>query len=255
MPYQWIRFLHIVSGIGFIGLHGASIVVLYAIRNERSRPRIEATLDFSGRTANAMYASLVAVVGTGLWMGIERTTLLREYWYWSSLGLLILISVLMWLVAKPFTERLRAACEIRPSGIPRVSDAEIGQILRSSRPHVITAIGTVGLVAILYLMVFQPAIIGDGTFAGGDRETPGEVVDDVDLVALGEELFQRTAGGVGCAACHGGNGQGTSIAPDIREATRSRIVRALEGGVPQMSNIELTDTEVDAVHRYLQTLP
>jgi hypothetical protein len=63
----------------------------------------------------------------------------------------------MWFVAKPFTKRVRAACEIRPSGVPRVSDQELSQILRSPRTHVIMAIGVGGLAAILYLMVFKPA--------------------------------------------------------------------------------------------------
>jgi hypothetical protein len=255
VPYQWIRFLHIVSAIGFIAIHGTSMLVLHSIRSERSRPRIEAILDFSGRTANAMYISMVAVVGTGLWMGIEQSTLLREYWYWWALALLALTSVLMWFVAKPFTARLRAACEIRPSGIPRVSDSEIGEILNSSRPNVIAAIGIAGIGLILYLMVFQPAIIGDGSFGGGGEKTSDSVPGDVDLLVLGEELFQRTAGGVGCAACHGPDGQGTSIAPNITGVTKSRIVRALNGGVPQMSSIELTDTEIDAVYAYLETLP
>lgn len=257
MPYQWIRYLHIVSAVGFVAIHGASIVVLYAIRSEKARPRIEAILDFSGRTANAMYVSLVAVVGTGFWMGFTQSSLLREYWYWWSLGLLIATGVLMWFVAKPFTARLRAACEIRPSGVPRVSDAELGQILRSSRPNVITAIGVAGLAAIIYMMVFQPAIFGDGTFGGGGTTvtTPGSgQLSDAELLAVGEDLFQRSAGGVGCAACHGPDGHGTSVAPNIIGMPKARIERAIDGGVPQMSIVELDDTQLEAVFRYLQTL-
>lgn len=158
VPYRWIRFLHIASAIGFVGIHGASIVVLYAIRRERDRAQIESLLGFSARTVVAMYLSLAAVVGTGFWLGFELTFYFRQPWYWWSLVLLTLTSVLMWFVAKPFTKRVRAACEIRPSGVPRASDEELRQILRSSRTHVITAIGVVGLGAILYLMVFRPAL-------------------------------------------------------------------------------------------------
>jgi len=40
--------------------------------------------------------------------------------------------------------------------VPRVSDEELSQILRSQRTNVITLIGVAGLGAVLYLMVFKP---------------------------------------------------------------------------------------------------
>ena len=156
MPFRWIRFLHIASAIGFVGIHGASIFVLYAIRGERDRRRIDSLLDFSTRTVIPLYVSLVAIVGTGIWMGVDTTFYFRQPWYWWSLVLLVVTALLMWFVAKPYAERIRAACEIRPSGVPRVSDEELGEILGSSRTHVITAIGAIGFGLILYLMVFRP---------------------------------------------------------------------------------------------------
>ncbi len=156
--YKWIRFIHIISAIGFVGIHGASMFVLYAIRSERDRRRIEGLLEFSAKTVIMMYLSLGLVVWTGFWLGFELNFLFSLGWYWWSLGLLVATSLLMWLVAKPWTARVRAACGIRPSGVPRVSDEELAQILRSPRTHAITAIGIGGLGAILYLMVFKPAL-------------------------------------------------------------------------------------------------
>lgn len=158
VPYAWIRFLHILTAIGFVAIHGASIIVLYAIRGERDRNRIEGILDFSAGTATAMYVSLAAVVGTGVWLGYEVRGWFKQPWYWWSLVLLIATSVVMFFIAKPFTKRVRAACEIRPSGVPRVSDDELAATLRSSRTHVIMAIGVLGLGLILYLMVFKPVV-------------------------------------------------------------------------------------------------
>jgi hypothetical protein len=40
--------------------------------------------------------------------------------------------------------------------VPRVSDEEFGELLRSPMSHLITAIGIVGLAGILYLMLFRP---------------------------------------------------------------------------------------------------
>ena len=156
MPYPWIRFLHIASAIGFVGVHGASIVVLYAIRNESDRGRIESILGFSARTVVAMYVSLGLVVGTGFWLGFVVPGFFGQTWFWLSIATLALTTVLMWLVARPFGKRILAACEVRPSGVPRVSDEELSQILHSQRTNVITLIGVGGLGAILYLMVFKP---------------------------------------------------------------------------------------------------
>lgn len=156
MPYAWIRFLHIASAISLVAVHGASIVVLYMIRGERDRRRVESMLGLSARTAAATYTALAAVVGTGLWLGLEVTAYFRQVWYWLSLALLVATTLLMWFVAKPHGARIRAACAMRPSGVPRVSDEELAQILQSRKSHVIAAIGVVGLGVVLYMMVFRP---------------------------------------------------------------------------------------------------
>ena len=132
------------------------MVVLYAIRAERDRTRIVGLLDLSTRTVVAMYLSLAAVVATGFWLGFEQTFFFQQPWYWWSIVLLVATSVVMRIVAKPFTSQLRSACEIRPSGVPRVSDDELRQTLRSRRTHVISAIGVGGFGLILYLMVLRP---------------------------------------------------------------------------------------------------
>ena len=157
MPYAWIRFFHIVSAVGFIAIHGASMVVLYAIRRERERSRIESLLGFSAKTVVSMYLSLLAVVGTGFWLAFVVPGYFGQAWYWLALGLLIVTTGFMWMVARPFGKRIRAACELRPSGVPRISDEELDQILRSQKTNVITAVGVIAFGVILYLMVFQPA--------------------------------------------------------------------------------------------------
>ena len=79
-----------------------------------------------------------------------------------------------------------------------------------------------------------------------------------DLTAKGKLIFEKTAGGVGCAYCHGfdGRGQGPSgeAAPDNRGASEEKVRNALKGGVPLMSFIKLTDDEIKAVVAYLQYL-
>jgi mono/diheme cytochrome c family protein len=71
-------------------------------------------------------------------------------------------------------------------------------------------------------------------------------------------VFEKTAGGVGCALCHGLDGKGEGIAglgaPDIRGKKEAQVRGALIGGVPLMSFIKLSDEEITAVVAYLQYL-
>ena len=84
--------------------------------------------------------------------------------------------------------------------------------------------------------------------------TPPPAVAGTPL-AQGSDIFERTAGGVGCAFCHGmdATGDETLGAPDIRGASEDRVRAALVG-VVMMSEIELTDAEIAAVVAHLQTL-
>ena len=91
--------------------------------------------------------------------------------------------------------------------------------------------------------------------AGGAPTTsPPPAVAGTPL-AQGADIFERTAGGVGCAFCHGmdGTGDETLGAPDIRGASEDRVRAALVG-VVMMSDIELNDAEITAVVAHLRTL-
>ena len=158
MYYQWVLLLHILSVLALLGTHGTSMVVLYRIRAERDRKKIFDLISLSGETAIPMYVSTGAIVLTGILLGL-KLKVFSHWWVWVAIVLLVAIIGLMTAVAKPYFKRVKAACEVRPSGVPRVSDEELGEILRSPTAHVVTAIGVIGLIAILYLMVFQPGVV------------------------------------------------------------------------------------------------
>ncbi len=275
MSYEWIRLLHVLAGVGFIATHGASMFVLHSIRAERSRQRIEAILDFTTRTTSATYVTLVAVVGTGAWLGFERSAFFRRGWYWWSLGLLVSTTIWMWFVARPFALKLRAACELRPSGVPRVSDQELAEIVGSGHANLIAAVGVGVTVLILGLMVIQPRSsppapdVNDplpsttispvttlpkapGATSTTAVPTPTTTRVEMDSLALGRDIYEVSAGGVGCASCHGSDGFGTAEAPGIVGASKSAIFRALDE--PAMEDISLTPDELEAVYQYLLTL-
>jgi mono/diheme cytochrome c family protein len=78
---------------------------------------------------------------------------------------------------------------------------------------------------------------------------------DEQLIALGKNVFENTAGGVGCAYCHHADATGdTDIgSPNIRGVTEAQINDALATRA-QMAFITLTNEEIRAVAAYLKTL-
>jgi hypothetical protein len=155
MYFRWLLFLHIASVLALLGTHGTSMTVLYRIRAERDRRRILDLVTLSGETIVPMYVSLAAIVVTGVLLGLKLDAF-STWWLWLAIVILVVIIGLMSAIARPYFARVKEACQVRPSGVPRVSDEELADILRSSTAHVLTAIGGIGLLAILYLMVFQP---------------------------------------------------------------------------------------------------
>jgi len=157
MTYSYLKFLHIAAVLALLGTHGVSMTVLYAIRKERDRAKIMTMMAVSGQSVIPMYISIAAVVVFGVWMWIKIYGV-GTTWLWLSLVLLIAMVGLMTVTAKPYFARVKEACQLRPSGVPRVSDEELGEVLMSAKAHLITAIGVIGTLAILYLMVFKPKL-------------------------------------------------------------------------------------------------
>lgn len=86
--------------------------------------------------------------------------------------------------------------------------------------------------------------------------TPTATAGGGDLLAQGKLIFEKTAGGVGCAACHGLNGKGIAQmnSPNVRGKNEGDVRIAIQGGVPMMAFIKLTDEEITAVVAYLRYL-
>jgi len=78
-----------------------------------------------------------------------------------------------------------------------------------------------------------------------------------DQLAAGKLIFEKTAGGVGCAYCHGldgkGNGPAGVGAPANRGKTEEQVRNAL-ASVELMGIVKLSDGDVKAVAAYLQYL-
>jgi uncharacterized membrane protein len=83
---------------------------------------------------------------------------LNDLWILGAIAVLVVTIGAMLGMASPYFRKITAACATRPSGVPRTSDEELQELVGGPTAHVITAIGTVGLLVILYLMIFKPGL-------------------------------------------------------------------------------------------------
>lgn len=155
-------FFHIFFGFLYMLSHGASTTVAYRLRRETSLERIRALLDLSRSSFTLMYLSLLAMVLGGVALGFLGHWW-STGWIWTSLVLLVLILVVMGVIASNHFHRVRKA-----AGLPYLEGTkehppidpappeELGQLLQSGRPHLITLIGIGGWAVILWLMIFKP---------------------------------------------------------------------------------------------------
>ena len=157
MSITWLLYLHILSVLALLGTHGVSMTVLYAMRKERDRARILSLVQLSGQAIIPMYVSILAIVVFGSWIAF-RLHLWGKTWIWLSIAVLVATIVLMGFTARPYFAKVKEACQMRPSGVPRISDEELAEVVGSPKAHLITAIGLIGLLSILYMMVFKRPI-------------------------------------------------------------------------------------------------
>jgi hypothetical protein len=155
MTYQWWVFLHIAGVFGFLMAHGVSVAVAFRMRRERDRSKLQDLKALSGSTVIAMYVSLGVLLLFGVVAGFAGHWW-SYWWIWAAIGILVGLIAEMSAVSRPYYEKVMEATQMRESGVPRVSDEELDELLRSPLPMVNAAIGFAGLLVIMWLMIFKP---------------------------------------------------------------------------------------------------
>jgi hypothetical protein len=158
--YPWVVLVHVLAAFLFILAHGASAIVSYRVRTERDPNRIAALLDLSASTLGLMYGTLTLLVLAGIAAGIMGDWFSKG-WIWAAIGVLLVITVLMYVVATRYYVSVRRALgQVRPgSRDPAPEPLPTDQLLAlldSRRPDAIAAIGVIGLAVLLWLMVVKP---------------------------------------------------------------------------------------------------
>lgn len=156
--YTWWKFLHVAGVLAFVMFHGVSMMVALQLRTERDRGRIATMTQLSGSSLRGMYVALLWLIVFGVIAGIQGEWW-NDGWFWISVGLLVVAIVEMSAVGRPYYERVKEAIEVRPSGVPRRSDEELDEILRSPIGLWNAVFGIAVLAAIAWLMIFKPFVV------------------------------------------------------------------------------------------------
>ena len=158
--YEWIVLLHIVGAFVFALSHGASVWVALLIRRERDRARISALLEISQASIGGVYVGLLLLLIGGIWAGIYNGHFSRG-WIWAAIVVLVIVIVVMYAIATPYFARLREAAGLqagrgnRPPA-PPASDADVAILAAKAPVAPLLAVGSGGLLIILWLMVLKP---------------------------------------------------------------------------------------------------
>ncbi len=164
--YYAVVFVHIASVFAFLLAHGASANVALQLRrmsnapvNAEARERLCALLELSTSSAGMLYISLFLILLTGI-IGGFMGSWWGHGWIWTALGVLVLTVIFMSVRGVTYFEQLRMAIGMPARGTrtppPPKSPEEIAELLKSPRPLEVSAIGSLGLLLLLGLMVFKP---------------------------------------------------------------------------------------------------
>jgi predicted integral membrane protein DUF2269 len=158
--YSWWVYLHILGAFAFVFAHGASALAAFRIRATRDPVQIRTLLDVSSLAIGVMYIGLLLLLIGGIAAGIAGERF-DEGWIWAALVILIVIIVAMYAMATPFYGQLRVAAGARAKDSkvdpnPVVNQSDIDALAGSNRPAVLLAIGAIGFLLILWLMVLKP---------------------------------------------------------------------------------------------------
>ena len=155
--YQWWVFVHLVGVFVFVAAHGVSMFVLFRLRKERDPQKVSDLLAASSSSMTAFYWGLGLLLLGGIVAGFVRHWW-RFAWIWAAVGVLVVVTLAMYAMARPYYRRVAFVARAMASGSQAVTSEQFDEILRGPRPVSVAAIGVVGLLVILYLMVLKPSL-------------------------------------------------------------------------------------------------
>lgn len=155
--HRWWVFLHIAGAFGFLMAHGVSAYVTLRLPKERDPARVSQLLELSASSVGFMWNSIGLLLIGGIAAGFTGQ-FWGQGWIWAAIVILVVVMAAMYAMGTTWAKRLRTISGAMVGGTEAVSRPQFEDILRSKRPYTIAAIGFVGLLAILWLMIFKPTL-------------------------------------------------------------------------------------------------
>jgi hypothetical protein len=158
---QWLVFAHVLGAFTFVLAHGVSVFVALRLRSERDQAGVAALLDLSRSAVTIAAFAVIFLLVTGIVAGFAGDWW-GERWIWASIGILILLWAYMSFRGTRYLDSVRHAVgslgiyDKKGTEPPPADPAAATALLASSRALELATVGGIGLVAILYLMVFKP---------------------------------------------------------------------------------------------------
>ena len=158
--YPWFVYVHILGLVIFAVCHGVSMFVAFRVRaNRHARPAVAAALEASSAALGPMYIGLV-LLGIGGFGAAFGAGIITAPWVLASIVVSIIVLGAMYGVATPYYKKVRQAAGVsnqgKPPEVPPASDDELAALLDTRRPEVLMAVGGVGLLVLVWLMVLKP---------------------------------------------------------------------------------------------------
>ena len=158
--YEYIVLLHVVGAFLFALSHGVSLFASLQLRGTRTREEVAALLNLSQLSIGGLYLGLLLLLIGGVWAGFAGDHW-GSGWIWAALGTLVVVIVAMYAMATPFYGRMRVASGVTTDlkmveRFGEFTSEELAAMAASSRPLILAAIGGIGLLVILWLMVVKP---------------------------------------------------------------------------------------------------
>ena len=157
----WLVFAHILGAFTFVLAHGVSMFVAVRIRNERDHARVAALLDLSKSAVTVAAFAVIFLLITGIAAGFVGNWW-GQRWIWAALAILILLWGYMSFRGTMFHDAVRRSVgsigiyDHKATEPPPADPVAAAALLASSRAVELATVGGIGLIAILYLMVFKP---------------------------------------------------------------------------------------------------
>ena len=157
----WLVFGHILGAFTFVLAHGVSMFVAFRVRRERDPAVVSALLDLSKLAVTIAALAIIFLLVTGIAAGFVGNYW-GQRWIWASLAILILLWAYMSFRGTRHHDDVRHAVgsvgvyDKKGTEPPPADPTAAAALLASSRAVELATVGGIGLIAILFLMVFKP---------------------------------------------------------------------------------------------------